>query len=302
MKTAFIGTGTMGGGMAANLRKSGAELTVVARRSEVREAFSALGCRVSAEIREAAACEVIFLCLPDEAAVEAVLFGEDGLFAGGALPGRIVADCSTISYKAAKAFAIRCGTYGASYLDAPVSGHKAKADAGTLTIMAGGEEAVFDKIEPLLRTMGTQILYMGPSGSGQLAKMINNCALNICTASFCELMPLGVKMGLSPEKLGEVLTTATGSSYASQTLIPKILDGDFSHGFTMEAAYKDMKNMAEAAAELAVPLPTLAGTMETYQLALLTGRGHLYKGAMIRFYEDLLGVKCRRTASEEEEI
>lgn len=143
--------------------------------------------------------------------------------------------------------------------------------------------------------MGTTVLYMGDYGAGQLTKMINNCALNICAASFCELMPLGVKLGLDPEKLGEVLMTASGSSYASRLLIPEILKGSFSHGFSLERAYKDMTSMLAVTGTYAVPLPTLSGAMQTYQLALRKGYGGDYKGAMIRFYEELLGVTCRST-------
>ena len=97
------------------------------------------------------------------------------------------------------------------------------------------------------------------------------------------------------QKLGKVLMTASGSSYASKQLIPKILEGNFSYGFTLERAYKDMAHMAEVTTRYRVPLPTLNGTLQTYQLALQHGEGDLYKGAMIRFYEDLLGVKCRKS-------
>ena len=312
MKLAFIGTGTMGGGMARNLIKKGADLTVIARRPEVRDAFRALGATVSGSNQAAADCGIVFLCLPEETAVENVLFGEggvladfspasDGAFAAPAAKRPIIADCSTISFGKAREYAARCEALGADYLDAPVSGHKAKAEAGTLSIMAGGKEEVFEEVRPYLEMMGTQILYMGPSGSGQLTKMINNCALNICTASFCELMPVGVKLGLSPEKLGEILMNASGSSYASKTLIPEILDGRFAHGFTMERAYKDMKSMLEVCEQLSLPLPTFLGTLKTYRLALENGHGDQYKGAMIRYYEDLLGVKCRRPGFEEEE-
>ena len=311
MKLAFIGTGTMGGGMARNLIQKGADLTVIARRPKVRESFRALGARVSGSNQTAADCDVVFLCLPEETAVENVLFGEGGVlngappasdraFADPAAKQRIIADCSTISYGKAREFAARCEALGADYLDTPVSGHKAKAEAGMLTVMAGGREEVFETVRPYLEMMGSQILYMGSSGSGQLTKMINNCALNICTASFCELMPVGVKLGLSPEKLGEVLMNATGSSYASKTLIPEILEGNFAHGFTLERAYKDMKNMLDVCEQLSLPLPTFLGTLQTYQLALENGHGDLYKGAMIRYYEDLLGVKCRRSGFEEE--
>ena len=299
MKAAFIGTGTMGGGMARNLKKKGMDLTIIARRPEVRAQFSALGCPVFAGPADAAGCDLIFLCLPDEAATEAVLFGPGALAAH--LPQeRIIVDCSTISYLKARELADRLAASGIHYLDAPVSGHQAKAEAGTLSIMVGGEEDVFETVRPFLNMMGSQVLYMGPSGSGQLTKMINNCALNICAASFCELMPLGVKLGLSPEKLGDVLMQASGSSYASKTLIPEILEGRFDHGFTMEKAYKDIQSMTQLLARIGLSLPTFEGMQKTYEKALESGYGNEYKGAMIRCYEDILDVKCRRKPSKEE--
>lgn len=289
----------MGGGMAMNLVRAGYELRAVTPRSARRlEPFAAAGAQTSMDLLECADSDYILLCLPDTGAVEEALLGEKGLLAR-LHPGQTVVDCSTIGYLDAKRIGERLEQAGVNFLDAPVSGHRERADSGTLTIMVGGREEVFLQARPILEHMGTTVLYMGGYGAGQLTKMINNCVLNICTASFCELMPLGVKLGLDPEKLGEVLMTASGSSYASRLLIPEILKGSFSHGFSLERAYKDMKGMLEVTGEYAVPLPTLCGTMQTYQLALQKGCGADYKGAMIRFYEDLLGVACRKAGPDE---
>lgn len=297
MEISFIGVGIMGGGMCRNLLKKGLKVRAIARKKEHLLAFQQAGAAISTRNRDAADSPVIFLCLPDGAAVRQVLLGEGGLLEC-LEPGTVLVDCSTLGYLEARELAGLCSKRGVVYLDAPVSGHQAKAEDGTLTIMVGGREDAFRQVKPLLEAVGSTILYMGESGSGQLTKMINNCALNICTAAFCELMPLGVKMGLSPEKLGKVLMTASGSSYASCHLIPKVLEGDFAYGFSLERAYKDMAHMAELTTRFQVPLPTLQGTMQTYQLALRHGEGELYKGAMIRFYEDLLGVECRREKKE----
>lgn len=293
MKISFIGVGAMGGGMCRNLLRKGQIVRAIARKKEHLLPFQEAGAEISTNHTDAADSAVIFLCLPDIPAVKQVLLGDGGLLAQ-LQPGQIVVDCSTIGYLDARELAETCGARGVAYLDAPVSGHESRAEDGTLTIMVGGSETAYEKVKPLLELVGATILYMGESGSGQLTKMINNCALNICAASFCELMPLGAKLGLDPEKLGKVLMTASGSSYASKQLIPKILEGNFSYGFTLERAYKDMAHMAEVTTRYRVPLPTLNGTLQTYQLALQHGEGDLYKGAMIRFYEDLLGVKCRK--------
>lgn len=292
MKISFIGVGVMGGGMCMNLIRKGLSVRAIARREEHLTAFREAGAEISTRNGTAADSDVIFLCLPDGNSVNQVLLGETGLLSR--LPkGRIIIDCSTIGYLEARDLAGLCAARGVAYLDAPISGHQSKAADGTLTIMVGGDKVIFEQVKPLLDIVGSTILYMGESGSGQLTKMINNCVLNICTAAFCELMPLGVKLGLPTEELGKVLMTASGASNASRMLIPKILKGDFTYGFSLDRAYKDMAHMAEVTTRFKVPLPTLSGTMQTYQLALRHGDGDFYKGAMIRFYEDLLGVECR---------
>lgn len=294
----FIGVGTMGGGMAMNLVRAGHPLRAVTGHNIDRlEPFRAAGALTSIDPADAVDSEYIFLCLPDLPTVRAVLFGEKGIVPLLS-PGQTVIDCSTIEYLDAKAMGEELEALGIRYLDAPVSGHQTKAADGTLTIMAGGPEEVFRDVLPLFRCMGTTILRMGGYGAGQLAKMINNCVMNICIASFCELMPLGVKLGLEPEQLGTVLMNASGASNASRMLIPEILQGKFDHGFTMDSAYKDMVSLSAASARCAVPLPTFQGTMQTYQAALQQGFGGDYKGAMIRVYEELLGVECRAAKTD----
>lgn len=295
MRSAFIGLGTMGMGMAQNLVRSGQPCLACSSKPEKLAWFREQGAQTSIQMEDAAECGCIFLCLPDGRVVKEVL----ERLLPALRPGQTVVDCSTIGYLEARELAELLEKQGVDLVDAPVSGHRERALDGTLTIMCGGRREAFDRVKPLLDCMGSTVLYMGPSGSGQLTKMINNCCLNICAASFCELMPLGVKLGLDPEQLGQVLTTASGSSYASKTLIPEILQGNFDHGFTMGRAYKDMEGISQVCARYQVPLPTLSGAMQTYQLALRHGDGERYKGAMIRFYEDLLGVECRAGAGQD---
>ena len=293
-KISFIGLGTMGGGMAMNLAtKNDVDFLAINRSEKGLKPFIEKNIPVSLNNIDAAAGVYTFLCLPDGAVVRSVLLGEQGI-ARNMKPGHIVIDCSTISYLEAKDIAAELAKCGIEYLDAPVSGHHAKAMDGTLTIMCGGKKEIFEQLKGYFDSMGTTVQYMGETGAGQLTKMINNCALNICTASFCELMPVGVKLGLDPEAIGKVLMTASGSSYASKTLIPEILENNFAHGFTMGLAYKDMLSMSEVCNKFAIPLPTLLGTMQTYQLAIQGGFENEYKGAMIKFYEKLLGVECRK--------
>jgi 3-hydroxyisobutyrate dehydrogenase-like beta-hydroxyacid dehydrogenase len=296
MKVSFVGLGVMGMGMAWDLSKGEKEgeyefLAVDANESAL-EQYREAGLKTTTNLEETTDSDYIFLCLPNLEIVQSVVLGDNGLLQQ-LKPGQTIVDFSTISYLGAMEIAETCKSKGIEFLDCPISGKP-----GSLSIMCGGNEEVYNTIKPMLDRMGMLVLYMGKSGSGQLTKMVNNCALNICVASFSELMPVGVKLGLDPEKLGDVLMTATGSSFASKTLIPKVLEGNFKHGFSLDRAYKDMQSMQEVLVKYEIPLPTLNGTMQTYQLALQGGYRDDYKQAMIRFYEDLLDVKVRKEGFE----
>ncbi len=299
-KVSHIGCGVMGMGMALNLgeKNNGQfDYLVLDANPKALEQFQEKGWKTSSNLNDALDSDVVFMTLPNTKIVQSVILGEDG-FLAGMQPGQILVDCSTISYMAAIEISKKCAEKGVIFMDCPISGHHAKSMAGTLTFMCGGDEATFNKIKPLLDMMGEDIMYMGENGCGQLTKMINNCVMNSCISAFCEMMPLGVKLGLPADKLGHVLTVATGASTGSKTLIPKILEGDFAHGFSLDRAYKDMKSMVEVMSEYSVPLPTFYGTMMTYQLALQEGHGDDYKGAMIKFYEKMLDVKVRKSGFE----
>ncbi|WP_100012683.1 NAD(P)-dependent oxidoreductase [Lentibacillus sediminis] len=302
MKVSFIGLGVMGKGMALNLAKGaeegGYEYLACDTNPQALEDFQKAGLNTSSNIIDATDSDYIFLCLPNLKIVKEVVLGENGILQH-IKPGQTIVDFSTISYLGVQEIAEKCQDKGIDFLDCPISGQQAKSMDGTLSIMCGGNEEIFNNIKPLLDKMGSQVLYMGGNGAGQLTKMINNCALNICTASFSELMPVGVKLGLDPEKLGDVLMTATGSSFASKTLIPKVLEGNFEHGFSLDKAYKDMDSMYEVLVKNEIPLPTLNGAMQSYQLALQGGQRDYYKHAMVRFYEDMLGVKVRKEGVEQ---
>ncbi|MFC4354280.1 NAD(P)-dependent oxidoreductase [Chryseomicrobium palamuruense] len=296
-KLSYVGLGVMGYGMAMNLakgEKSGKyKFLAVDRDEHVLQKFKEKGYQSTNDIGEATDSDYIFLCLPNLEIVKDVVLGENGLI-HKLKPGQVIVDFSTISYLGAIEIAEKCKEKNIEFLDCPISGQQSKSLDGTLSIMCGGKEEVFNQVKSYLDCMGSQVLYMGDNGAGQLTKMINNCALNICVASFSELMPVGVKLGLNPEKLGDVLMTATGSSFASQTLIPKVLEGNFEHGFSLGRAYKDMESMFEVLTKSEIPLPTLSGTMQSYQMALQKGYRDEYKHAMVKVYEELLDVKVRK--------
>lgn len=297
MKTiGFVGLGQMGKPMAVNMLKSGAELLVHSADTRPYAELERAGARPVSKAQEMAEVDVLFLCLPHGEAVREVLFGADGL-AARLRPGQLVVDTSTITYNTTIEIAQALDVSGIAFIDAPVSGMEARAIDGTLTVMCGGDRATFDQVEPLLRHVGNQILYMGATGSGQLTKLINQLLFDVNCAALAEILPMAAKMGLDPDLVGTVVNSGTGRSYASEFFVPRILKDSFSAGYPMQHAYKDLVSAAELGARLCIPMPVLAAATATYQTALLQGHGDRDKGAMLLPFEDLLDVRFRSRAA-----
>jgi 3-hydroxyisobutyrate dehydrogenase-like beta-hydroxyacid dehydrogenase len=292
VKLAFIGLGQMGRHMALNLLKSGAELIAINRRPDPLAELEARGAKATTDIAAAAEADIIFLCLPGTEAVKDVFLGEQGI-ARSLRPGSIVVDTSTITYSATLEIARALEERGITFLDAPISGMEARARDGTLTIMCGGSARTLEAVLPYLNCMGNNILHMGEVGSGQLTKLINQVLFDINAAALAEILPMAVKMGLDPEKVGSVVNSGTGRSYASEFFIPRILQDNFADGYAMRNAYKDLVSAAELGAARGIPMPVLATATATYQMALLQGHGDKDKGGMIRVFEELLNVRFR---------
>ena len=205
MNIGFIGLGIMGAPMALHLLNAGHSL-FVQTRSRVPEAVAATAARVCASAAEVARrADVIFMMLPDTPDVEAVLFGENGVAAGLAGPAvggarKIVVDMSSISPMATKAFAQRIHERGADYIDAPVSGGEVGAKAASLTIMCGGDEAVFNTVRPLLEKMGKNITLVGGNGDGQTTKVANQIIVALNIAAVAEALVFAAKAGPTPPK------------------------------------------------------------------------------------------------------
>jgi 3-hydroxyisobutyrate dehydrogenase-like beta-hydroxyacid dehydrogenase len=297
MKIGFAGLGQMGRPIALNLLKSGATLAVTARTSRSFAEFESRGACGSTDRTTIFDSDVIFLCLPDDKAVEDLVAGEKGLLSRSRA-GQIVIDLSTITYRTTMSLAERLAARGVRLLDAPISGMEARAIDGTLTVMCGGERAAFDEVKPLLDLIGSRVLYMGGAGSGQLTKLINQLLFDINAAAIAEILPMSKKMGLDPDLVGEVVNSGTGRSYASEFFIPRILKGHFGDGYPMKHAYKDLVSGAELGANLSIPMPVLAAATATYQMALLKGHGEKDKGGMVAVFEELLGTTYRSEVAQ----
>ena len=291
----FIGLGQMGDPMARNLVK-GTRLIVWARDTRQAVPVVATGAIRAEDAAAFSSAKVVFLCLPNGDVVEDVLFGAFGL-ASALRGGATVIDTSTIEYARALTIHARLEAMGVGFIDAPVSGMQARAEAGTLTMMCGAAEDQIAPLRPLLATMASSILPMGEPGSGQLAKLINQLLFDINAAALAEVLPLAVKLGLDPDKVGAIVNSGTGRSYASEFFIPNILKGDFSKGYPLSAAYKDLVSGAEISARHTIPMPVLAAATAVYQLALRAGHGEKDKGGMICLTEEALGVQFRSKAT-----
>jgi 3-hydroxyisobutyrate dehydrogenase-like beta-hydroxyacid dehydrogenase len=295
MKFGFVGLGQMGAPMAANLARHHAVI-VFNRDARKSRPLAERGADVAEALTEIGTADVILLCLSDGEAVEAVLFGPDGL-AAALKPGTVVVDTSTVSYALTLSICARLHEAGIGFIDAPVSGMRARAEAGTLTMMCGGEAELVNSLREPLSAMASEIFHMGPAGSGQLTKLVNQLLFDINAAALAEIMPFAVKLGLDPVTVSDVVNSGSGRSFASETFLPNILKGDFGEGYPMRAAYKDLVSGAEIGAQRCIPMPVLAAATATYQQAMLAGHGDKDKGGMIRLFEDLLGVAFRETGA-----
>lgn len=296
MKTiGFIGLGSMGRPMAGNLLKAGYTLRVHDIVADGVAALVAGGAESRRSPREVAAdAEAVITMLPDSPDVETVLLGADGVV-HGARPGTIVIDMSTIDPAVTRKMGDALKARGLRFVDAPVGRTSAHAEAGTLYIMVGGEPADVAAVEPLLRAMGSDVVHCGGVGSGITMKIVNNylsCASSVLTA---ECLVLGIKAGLRLETMLQVLTnTAAKTAHLEMTYPAKAFKGDFTPGFAVDLAHKDLGIGLRLGAEQRVPLAMGAVARELYSAARARGKGRLDYTGIVTLLEEMAGVEVRR--------
>ena len=261
-KIGFIGLGVMGRPMAGHLQKAGHDLYVLKHRSplppEIMQA-GAIACTTPRAV--ATEADIIITMLPDTPQVEQVLFGENGVVSALS-PGMLVIDMSSISPTHTRHFAERIRQAGADYLDAPVSGGEVGAKAGTLTIMVGGDEAVFNKASPLLKLMSQQISLVGENGAGQTAKVANQIIVALSIEAVAEALLFCSKSGVDPGKVREALMGGFAGSKVLEVHGARMINRCFDPGFRTELHQKDLKLALESARELGLCLPNTASTQE----------------------------------------
>jgi 3-hydroxyisobutyrate dehydrogenase/2-hydroxy-3-oxopropionate reductase len=287
----FIGLGRMGRNMARNLLKAGHTVTVFNRSQGIVEELVGEGARRAGSPAEVARnSRVLFTCLTAPDVVEATLKAA----LEGAQPGDVFVDHSTIGVADAKRIAAMCAAKGVQFIDAPVSGGPWGAEAGTLTIMCGGEQAAYEKVLPFLQAEGKQLYLLGPVGAGTVAKLCNNLLVGIHAAAASEAFVLGVKAGVDPKVLMEIIQGATGQSKQIERNFPKfIFPGDFTAAFSIEHLHKDVALAVNLGKDEQVRMILGAATQQLLAEARAAGHADEDMAAIIRPLEDLTGVKVR---------
>lgn len=284
MKIGFIGLGNMGGPMAANLARAGHAVTGFDIATPMPEGVTQAG-----SAREAVeTAEVVITMLPNGAILRAV--------AAEVIPsmpaGAVLVDCSTVDVESARAVAREAVAVGLGALDAPVSGGVTGAAAGTLTFMAGGALADFERVKPLFDVMGQKAVYCGASGAGQAAKICNNMILGVTMIATCEAFALADKLGLDRGKMFDVVSTSSGSSWTMNAYCPapgvgpkSPADNGYKPGFAAELMLKDLRLSQEAAegADADTPMGQLAAALYTRFVEDEDGRGMDFSAMLPRF-------------------
>jgi 2-hydroxy-3-oxopropionate reductase len=275
--------------MARNLLKAGYALVVHSRsRGPVEEIVKA-GATAAASPKDVAAqCDVLITMLPNSPDVEQVALGPNGILEG-APPGLIVADMSTISpivsQKIGKAFEAK----GVAMLDAPVSGGEKGAIDGALSIMVGGDKAVFERVLPIFQAMGKTITLLGPLGFGGFTKLANQIIVAVNLTALAEALTLGKKAGLDRDLLLTALAGGLAGSKCLEQKRPNYLANTYNPGFKIDLHYKDLGLIMESARALGVPLPATAVVQELFNALRVKGRGGLDHSGVITLLEDLAG-------------
>ena len=295
MKVGFIGLGTMGGRIAYNALRGGNEMVVHDIRREAATPHLEAGAMWADSPRQAAeGSDIVFTSLPGPTEVEAVALGEDGLLQGMS-QGTAYFDLSTNSPGLIRRIHEEFAARGIDVLDAPVSGGPRGAESGKMAIWVGGDRAVFDRCKPVLDTMGDQVLYVGPIGSGAIAKLVHNCTGYIITCGLAEVFTMGVKAGVEPLALWQAVRQgAAGRRGVFEGLADHLLPGNFDPpDFALRLARKDVDLAVAAGREFDVPMRLANLALMELTEALNRGWGDRDSRIVQTLQEERAGVQVR---------
>ena len=292
-KVGVIGLGAMGGGMAASLRRAGHDVHVFDVRAEVAQRFAADGgtaCATLAELAEA--CPVVVSVVVNAAQTEAVLFGEadgnnatTGGCAAAMRSGSVFVMCSTVDPSWSAALEQRLASMGLLYLDAPISGGAARAASGEITMMTAGSAAAYARCGPMLDAMAAKVYRLGEqAGAGSKVKVINQLLAGVHIAAAAEAMALGLREGVDPAALYEVITHSAGNSWMFENRMPHVLAGDYTPLSAVDIFVKDLGLVLDMARGSKFPLPLSSTAHQMFMQASTAGHGREDDSAVIKIF------------------
>jgi 2-hydroxymethylglutarate dehydrogenase len=288
MHVGFVGTGNMGFPMARNILKAGHELTVWDVRAEATAELERLGARRARDLKSLAeAVRVTCTSLPNDAVVRAVVLGEggrEGLLAG-ARSGDVIFDLSTVSPASTRRVAEQALQRGVRLIDAPVSGSVSGAAAGTLAVMIGATAEVAAPYESLLKAMGANLFYLGEVGRGNMLKLLNNLVALTNQAALCEAMALADRLGVPRQMVGDVIGKSSGASFILERKLAALVKHDYSPGFFVDLAHKDLGLALELASEAGGRADLVKQARQLYGEASAAGFGKLDSSGVLAMLE-----------------
>lgn len=298
MRIGFIGLGIMGKPMAKNLLKAGHELVVFDVVEAPLKEVVAAGAKAATSPKDVAAqCELIITMLPNSPHVKTAVLGKNGVIEG-VKSGSILVDMSSIAPLASREIAKELAAKGVEMLDAPVSGGEPKAIDGSLAIMVGGKQEVFDKVKDILLKMGASAVLCGDIGAGNVTKLSNQIIVALNIAAMSEALVLATKAGVDPEKVFNAIKGGLAGSTVLNAKAPMVLEGNYKPGFRIELHIKDLQNALDTAHEISTPIPLTSHVMEMMQAMKVDGKQIEDHGGLIQFYEKLAGVKVRKGGAQ----
>jgi len=290
----FIGLGIMGKPMAKNLLKAGHSLVVYDIMPAGADEVAAAGAVKGSSPKDVAGqTEIVITMVPDGPEVEQAVLGSNGVLEG-AKKGTIVVDMSSISPMVAQKVGAKCEAQGIDFLDAPVSGGEPKAIDGTLAIMVGGKQEIFDKVEPILRTMGSTVVLTGKVGAGNVTKLANQIMVACNIAAMGEALVLATKAGLDPEVVFNAVKAGLAGSTVLNVKAPMVYTRNFKPGFRVRLHQKDLRNALLAAESLKVSLPLTSAVQNILVSLMNNGKGDLDHSAIVQFIEEMAAVEVKR--------
>ncbi len=286
----YVGLGIMGGGMAANLLRSGHEVVVwnrTASRAQPLVEAGARQARSPAEVADIA--DIVMICVSDTPDVEAVVTGSDGIL-DGLDAGELVVDHSTISPSATRELAEAVAAKGASWIDAPVSGGSEGAERGTLSIMVGGSEEDVARARPYLESYGTTITHVGEVGAGQSVKLVNQILVVVNQLAVSEALLFAKAAGLDLQATLDAVVGGAGGSWMLANRGPQMIADDWRPGFTIDLQQKDLRLVLEAADELQFPVLATSLVHQLYLALQRSGMGNKGNHALVKALEGMAGL------------